>query len=294
MNTYKKFLEEKRNALKDYITKYNLKSLILGVSGGVDSAVMAAICKPVCNELHIPLIGVWIEIESNKADEKERALKVGEHLCDIFVNEDLTEQYICEKKKMDTPLLKVKNTKFISSVFKENDYDKKVRLGNIKARMRMIYLYNFAQRYKGVTLNTDNRTEWELGFYTLHGDHFDLNLLNTLWKTEIYELTRYIADTELCDDIPAWEAFLDCVRAVPTDGLGITNSDLEQFGCDSYTEVDGILKPLVEIEEEVGTELTSEALTYNSLCVTYGATKVEKIWNRHIKSSFKRNWPIKL
>lgn len=295
---YSFILKKLRQNLKDYVQQSKLQSLVLGISGGIDSALMAAIAKPVCDELDIPLIGAFIEIESNKIDEKKRAMDVGIDLCDIFIVEDLTEQYLLEKKVMENPFpigvdnlnnLRNKTSKLLT--IDETDHEKKVRLGNIKARQRMIYLRNLAQRYKGATLDTDNKTEHMLGFWTISGDDFDLCLLLGLWKTEIYELAKYVFSTE-----PNASSLLNCITAIPTDGLGITSSDVEQFGCDTYDEVDAILIPLCNLEEEFGETINIRAasVTWNSLVDKYGYFKVNKIWDKHLNTKFKRCLPIDL
>lgn len=60
-----------RSCLTKYIADYKLNSLVLGISGGIDSALCTALVKPVCEQLNIPLIGRSITIESNKKEEVE-------------------------------------------------------------------------------------------------------------------------------------------------------------------------------------------------------------------------------
>ena len=76
--------------IKQYIIDNNIKSLIIGISGGIDSTVNAAMLRPVCDELNIPLIGRYIHIESNKQIEKESATLVGNAFCNDFDLVDLT------------------------------------------------------------------------------------------------------------------------------------------------------------------------------------------------------------
>ncbi|HRW22022.1 MAG TPA: hypothetical protein P5509_08620, partial [Bacteroidales bacterium] len=66
-----------REELETYIENNNIKSLVLGISGGIDSALCAALAKPVCDKLNVPLIGRYIHIGSNKPEEKERAIEIG-------------------------------------------------------------------------------------------------------------------------------------------------------------------------------------------------------------------------
>ena len=106
----------------------------------------------------------------------------------------------------------------------------------------MIQLYHLAHEFEGMVLSTDNLTEYYLGFWTLHGDVGDFGMMQNLWKTEVYGLAKYISDKyELIDRSDTSEAIKSCIKAEPTDGLGITESDLIQIEADSYFEVDRIL-----------------------------------------------------
>jgi len=215
---YDKVLENSRFLLKEKITRTKLKSLVLGISGGVDSAIVAAIAKPICDELNIPLIGRYIHIESNKKEEKERAEDIGKAFCTDFQSIDLTE-YFDTLKNLD----EMDNE---GSPYSEYDYQSKlIRLGNIKARTRMIYLYNLASKNGGLVLGTDNLTEYYLGFWTLHGDVGDFGLIQNLWKSEVHELTLHLAKSLN----EKGKVLVDCAMANATDGLGISETDLEQI-----------------------------------------------------------------
>ena len=218
-----------RKIISEYITKNKLKSLILGVSGGIDSALCAALVEPVCEKLGISLICRSITISTNKPDEILRAKHIGNAFGTDFKEINLTSTYDLLQKNI------VEDYKTTSP----DDYNFKIRMGNIKARIRMFYLYDLAAKNKGMVLSTDNYTEYLIGFWTLHGDVGDYGMIQNLWKTEVYEMSRYLIKNEL--DTKKAEALLECVNAVPTDGLGITNSDLDQIQAKTYEEVDQIL-----------------------------------------------------
>jgi len=227
---YKQAVENIRSHLKDYLLKHDLKAMVVGVSGGIDSALTTALASKVAKDLNIKLIARSITIESNKPEEIERSVKVGEAFATDFRLVDLTEAYHLIKPHIIEDFEKED----------EQDIDFKIRTGNIKARLRMIYLYNLARKNRGIVLSTDNYTELLLGFWTLHGDVGDVGIIQNLWKTEVYEMAEYLAENE-ADEKQA-EALRLCINAVPTDGLGITNSDLDQLGAPSYKEVDRILQ----------------------------------------------------
>lgn len=222
---YQKATENIRGELREYLLTSRLKSLVIGVSGGIDSAVCCALARPVCDELGIKLIGRSIPIETNKQCELDRAKMVGECFCHDFKEVSLSKIY--RKTEERIHILEQK----------END---KIAKGNMKARLRMIYLYNLAGMNGGMVLSTDNFTELLLGFWTLHGDVGDYGMIQNLWKTEVYGLANYLAN-EMEDD-RAKEALRACIVAIPTDGLGVSNSDVEQFGAKDYYEVDMILQ----------------------------------------------------
>lgn len=218
-------LSNLRQTTHSYLEKSNLQSLIIGQSGGIDSALTTAIVRPICDELGIKLIGRSITIETNSIGERARAEAIGRAFCHDFREVDLTDLY-----------LNLRDT-----IEEENDLDTlskqyKLRVGNIKVRMRMIYLYNLAQQHRGMVLSTDNMTEFMLGFWTLHGDVGDFNPLYGLWKTEVYELAHYVVST--LSNIEQKESLRAAIGCIPTDGLGISSSDVEQLGAADYDEVD--------------------------------------------------------
>lgn len=211
---YHKITKVIRNDLKKYLQKHNRKSLVIGVSGGIDSALVCALVKPVCDELCISLIGRSISIQGNKKDEVQRSRLIGNNFCSNFrhINVDLLYD----------------NFKNYTQHQIEDDNTYKIRLGNIKARMRMILLYDLAHVYRGLVLGTENLTEYYLGFFTLHGDSAaDYSPIQQLWKTEVYNLAEYLISTELNPD----EAFAlkSCIDSNATDGLGISETDLDQI-----------------------------------------------------------------
>jgi NAD+ synthetase len=150
----------------------------------------------------------------------------------------------------------------------------KIRMGNVKARMRMLYLYDLAQSSSGMVLSTDNYTELLLGFWTLHGDVGDYGMIQNLWKSEVYDMARYLASE--MDDTNAAEALLSCVDAVATDGLGITNSDLDQLKAASYAVVDEIL------------------IDYLRYPHKYDGDNLHPVIERHLQSDYKRENPYNI
>lgn len=242
-----------------YITKNNLKAMVLGISGGIDSTVVAAICHEVSKKTGIPLIGRSLPIK-NKSDEFDVSELVGQVFCDDFKVVNLLNMY-----------------QHVNQSVYEGTLGTPISKGNIQARLRMIYLYNLASIHKGLVMSTDNQTEYQLGFWTIHGDVGDFDPIQGLWKTEVYELAKWLIGY-YC----GCEAIKKSMSLTPTDGLGISNSDLDQIGAKSYYDVDRVLQTLTckaspendKLQDELTTEL--------------GPDVVGKITGRRFKSRFKR------
>ena len=174
------------------------------------------------------------------------------------------------------------DTQIKDLIKKETEREEKIRFGNVKARLRMIHLYDLAQKNKGFGLSTDNYTEFLLGFWTINGDVFDYGMIQELWKTEVYNMTEWIAENENISENASYSLSV-MLDAVATDGLGITNSDLDQLIPDwkdrhnttreGYTEVDDVLKKYFNDDNSV---------------------EDHPIIKRHLRTEFKRNNPLNL
>jgi NAD+ synthetase len=194
---------------------------------------------------------------SNKPEEVARAFEILNNFCTQGCNVVIDD--ICEVFY-----------KYQSN--SENAHKKKIARGNIKARTRMILLYDMASTHNGMVLSTDNYTEYLLGFWTLNGDVGDYGMIQKLWKTEVYAIAQRIANSGFVSNSQRL-ALQACIDATPTDGLGITNSDLDQIGVSSYKEVDEILD--------------------RYLCGYNKSVNMDSpVIKRHLQSEFKRKWPI--
>lgn len=274
----------------NYITRNRLNAMVLGISGGIDSTVVAAICHEVSKQTGIPLIGRSLPIK-NKEDEFDVSKLVGEAFCNDFKVVNLTDGYLA----VYNSIIGGEENLISCGDDAESKYQTPIANGNIQARLRMIYLYNLASIHKGLVMSTDNQTEYQLGFWTIHGDVGDFDPIQGLWKTEVYELAKWLigyyyecgikkevdADgaRKICD---MCEAIKKSMSLTPTDGLGISNSDLDQIGAKSYYDVDRVLQTLTckasPENDKLQDELTAEP----------GPDVVGKITERRFKSRFKR------
>ena len=284
----------------EYVTENNLKAMVLGISGGIDSTVVAAICHEVNKKTGVPLIGRSLPIK-NKSDEFATSVHVGEAFCNEFEVYRLERSYRAAlfDACADAGDVNMANSYHLDEL-EEMPSRTPIANGNLQA-----------SRHKGLVMSTDNQTEYQLGFWTIHGDVGDFDPIQDLWKTEVYGLANYLQDhykskalealrndyKETCDNYKAMScAIYNSCKLVPTDGLGISNSDLEQIGAKSYDEVDDILSryiPFKEYRQKHGEPLhphdeMAESDCWSQLCARHGEDVVNKVWSRHLASEFKR------
>lgn len=285
---YEKVFEVLVRETSDYITKNHLCAMVLGVSGGIDSTVVAAICHEVSKKTGVPLIGRSLPIK-NKSDEFDVSKLVGEAFCDEFKVYRLERSYHAAlfDACADAGDVNMANSYYLDEL-EEMPSRTPIANGNLQARCRMMYLYDIASRHKGLVMSTDNQTEYQLGFWTLHGDVGDFDPIHGLWKTEVYGLAQWIASNleeqeyylklqnPTLSNKDKIVALCESMKLTPTDGLGISNSDLDQIGAKSYAEVDDILRSLLS------------NTSYKDCIKKYGEEVVGKVWKRHKESSFKR------
>lgn len=236
----------------EYVTENNLKAMVLGISGGIDSTVVAAICHEVSKKTGILPI-------KNKSDEFATSVHVGEAFCNEFSVYRLERSYRAAlfDACADAGDVNMANSYYLDEL-EEMPSRTPIANGNLQARCRMMYLYDIASRHKGLVMSTDNQTEHH---HTIMTDAIELSIALT-----------------------------------PTDGLGISNSDLEQIGAKSYDEVDDILSryiPFKEYRQKHGEPLhphdeMAESDCWSQLCARHGEDVVNKVWSRHLASEFKR------
>lgn len=210
---YKVVAEHISSWLKDYSNQSGTQGFVIGVSGGIDSAVSSELAaqtgKPVlCLEMPI------YQAES----QLSRAAKHLEYLQKKYPN----------VKTVDTELTGVFDS-FLKSVPDVSaETDRGLTLANVRARLRMTALYYFAGLHNYLVVGTGNKVEdFGIGFFTKYGDGgVDLSPIADLNKTEVYALG---AELGIVDDI---------MSAPPTDGLwGDDRTDEDQIGA-SYPELE--------------------------------------------------------
>jgi NAD+ synthetase len=196
--------------LADYREQGGLSTAVLGMSGGVDSALTAALFK----RAGWRVVGFTLPIDQNP-NETARGVEACEALGLEHQNIDLTDLYQATIKALAPadPELPAGNTA-------------RIRRGNLRARLRMATLYNIAASESGLVAGTDNHSELTAGFWTLHGDVGDISPIQSLLKSwEVPYLAKSLG-------VPrsTW-------AATPIDGLATGGTDEQQIGA-SYLEWD--------------------------------------------------------
>ena len=196
--------------IKDYADKNKIKSLVIGVSGGIDSAVVSALCA----ETGLPTYVLGMPIHQ-KEDQ--------ENLSDVHLDW-LTLKYT-NVTRLKFDLTNTFDT-FVSVIDEYND--NKLALANTRSRIRMITLYQVAGSVDGIVVGTGNKVEdYGIGFYTKYGDGgVDIAPIADLYKTEVWELGKHLGvDQRIID-------------ASPTDGLwDDSRTDEAQIGA-SYEDLE--------------------------------------------------------
>ncbi|WP_339612041.1 NAD(+) synthase [uncultured Planktosalinus sp.] len=205
------------NWLKEYATNSKMEGFVIGISGGIDSAVTSALCaktglRTLCVEM--PIHQAINQVNRGKEHIESLQKKHANVSC-IEVN--LTPVFETFKTQIPTNQM----LPFLD-----------LTLANTRARLRMTTLYYFAGLHRYLVAGTGNKVEdFGVGFYTKYGDGgVDISPIADLMKSEVYELGNYL---NISDSI---------LNAKPTDGLfGDDRSDEEQLGA-SYDELEWAMK----------------------------------------------------
>ncbi|WP_205574647.1 NAD(+) synthase [Indioceanicola profundi] len=256
--------------LAAYRDQTGASTAVLGMSGGVDSALTAALLK----RAGWRVVGHTLPIDQNP-EETERGVEACSALDIEHRHLDLTDQY----RAMVTALGGL-DERMTSG----DDEGVRIRRGNIRARLRMVTLYDQAHRYGGLVVSTDNLSELAAGFWTLHGDVGDLAPVQSLLKSwEVPWMARAVGVPER-----TW-------RAMPTDGLGITGGgDEAQIGS-SYLEWDLMVFAILQAVFEnpgAGPEELPDLLGFKG--DDHAAGVLQTALKRLGRTWFKRLSPVRL
>lgn len=212
-----KVIEHIVNWLRDYADNAKIKGFVIGVSGGIDSAVTSTLCA----KTGLDLLCVEMPIHQGQ----NQVTRADRHINWLMENYD-------NVKRQPVNLTPVFDSLIAALPAVENEESRMMSLANTRARLRMTTLYYFAALKGYLVAGTGNKVEdFGIGFYTKYGDGgVDLSPIADLLKTEVYEVGRVLGVNE------------DIMKAAPTDGLwGDSRTDEDQIGA-SYPELEWAMK----------------------------------------------------
>ena len=208
---YPKLKTDIKNWMTDYIKSSGMNCFVVGVSGGIDSAVASALAA----ETEYPIFALGMPIHQ-KAEQ--------ETLSDAHLKW-LSEKYSnVESHKVD-----LTNTFDTFKHDLERYATDNHALANTRSRLRMVTLYQFAGQYKGIVVGTGNKVEdYGVGFYTKYGDGgVDIAPIADLYKSEVWNLGKVLGvDSRIIEAKPT-DGLWDDGRT-DEDQLGATYSELEE------------------------------------------------------------------
>ncbi|MDD3793517.1 MAG: NAD(+) synthase [Candidatus Gracilibacteria bacterium] len=210
---YKEVSEKLVGQLKEYLKESGQKGFVVGVSGGIDSALVSTLCAMTGEKVTVMDLPIH-----QKNDEVNRANNHMNWLQQNFSNIerysiDLTETFETFKKAL--PEISDETARYIAYV-------------NSRSRLRAVTLYAIGNEKNAIVAGTGNKVEdYGIGFFTKYGDGaVDISPIGNLYKSEVYEMARFLGVNQ------------EILDARPTDGLhpnGATDED--QIGC-SYDELE--------------------------------------------------------
>jgi NAD+ synthase len=242
--------------LKDFLPSTGCSGFVVGVSGGIDSALVSTLCA----KTGFPVICVTLPIHQ----APEQMARGAEHIQWLQnknanvsdVNVDLTETFEVFKRSIP------------------QQFRTELILANLRSRLRMAALYSFGH----IVAGTGNKVEdFGVGFFTKYGDGgVDVSPIGDLLKTEVYELSSFFG---ICESI---------LKAKPTDGLwGDNRSDEDQIGA-SYPELEWAMG----FCEQFNYDLKAIDSACFGTMVTNRQKEVLKIYlKRHSKNAHKMKMP---
>ena len=206
MKDYEKIVQDMVSWLRDKRDKTGLKGAVFGLSGGVDSAVVAALCKLAYADEHLGIIMPIHSLDEDETDARDVADKLGIKTTKV----ELSSTY----------------DDFVKNAKAENFT--KMSLSNIKPRLRMTNLYLYGQNLSYMVVGSSNKSEYLVGYFTKWADSAcDIYLLRDFYKSEVYELAKVLGvPDEIINKKPSaglWKGQSD------EDELGVSYDDIEKY-----------------------------------------------------------------
>ncbi|QNM91135.1 NAD+ synthase [Aliarcobacter cryaerophilus] len=210
MNKIKNIKQNLMSFLKEEVLKTGLKKVTLGLSGGLDSAVVAVLCKEVFDD---NLNCVLMPSQYSSKSSVEDAIK----LCKKF---DIKHEIVSIE-----PML---------SAYLKNMDENSLRIGNFSARLRMSVLYDISARENSLVVGTSNKSELLLGYGTIFGDlACAINPIGDIYKSDLFEFAKYLGVND------------SILKKAPSADFYEGQSDEADLGY-SYSKIDSLLKKMID------------------------------------------------
>ncbi len=210
MNKIKNIKQNLISFLKEEVLKTGLKKVTLGLSGGLDSAVVAVLCKEVFDDnLNCVLMPSQFSSKASIDDAVE--------LCKKF---DIKYEIVSIE-----PML---------SAYLKNMEENSLRIGNFSARLRMSVLYDISARENSLVVGTSNKSELLLGYGTIFGDlACAINPIGDIYKSDLFEFAKYLGVND------------SILTKAPSADFYEGQSDEADLGY-SYSKIDSLLKKMID------------------------------------------------
>ena len=221
MNKLDLNLKEVHNELVEFLRenfkKAGFSKAVLGLSGGIDSALVAYLLRDVLGKENV--LAIMMPYKSSNPDSLNHA------------------KLVIEDLKINSKTIEI--TDMIDAYFKNEKEATSLRMGNKMARERMSILFDYSSKENSLVVGTSNKTEIYLGYSTQFGDSAcALNPIGDLYKTNIWDLSRYLK-------IPN-----ELIEKKPSADLWEGQTDEQEMGL-TYKEADQVLYRMLEENKKV-------------------------------------------
>ncbi|OCL82767.1 NAD+ synthase [Arcobacter porcinus] len=210
MKQYKNIKQNLINFLQNEVKNSGLSSVVVGLSGGLDSAVVAVLCKEAFGKnLTCILMPSQFSSKSSVEDSIE----------------------LCEKFDINYEIISIEP---MLSAYLSNMNNNTLRVGNFSARLRMSVLYDKSFEKNSLVVGTSNRSEILLGYSTIFGDTaYAINPIGNIYKSDLFDFAKFLGVTD------------KIINKKPSADFYENQSDEDDLGY-SYSKIDSLLKAIYD------------------------------------------------